>query len=83
MVMNSWKVRQKYSLCYSMHIPLFNFQPTVSFIARKDACWSYYKSQQLYIEALQEAKDDREFDPHRSEHVTGKDGKFEQKRNAS
>ena len=42
--------------------------------SRKDACWSYYKSQQLYIEALQEAKDDPEFDPRRSEHVTGKDG---------
>jgi hypothetical protein len=51
--------------------------------ARKEACWSYYKSQQLYIEALQEAKDDPEFDPRRSEHVTGKDGKFVQKKNAS
>ncbi len=51
--------------------------------SRKDACWSYYKSQQLCIEALQEAKDDPEFDSRRSEHVTGKDGKFMQKKNAS
>jgi hypothetical protein len=43
---------------------------------KKELCWSYYKSQMLYIEALQEAKDDTEFDPRRNEHKTGKDGKF-------
>ena len=46
--------------------------------SRKESCWSYYKSQQLYIEAVQEAKDDCNFDPRRSEHVTGKDGRFMQ-----
>lgn len=51
--------------------------------SRKDACWSYYKSQQLYIEALQEAKDDVDFDPRRSDHLTGKDGKFMKKKNAT
>jgi hypothetical protein len=30
----------------------------------------------LYIEALQEAKEDSEFDPHRGEHKIGKDGRF-------
>ncbi len=38
----------------------------------KEMCWSYYKSQMLYIEAMQDAKEDVEFDPRRSEHVTGK-----------
>jgi hypothetical protein len=51
--------------------------------ARKETCWSYYKSQQLYIEALQEAKNDPEYDPRRNEHMVGKDGKFVQKKNAS
>jgi hypothetical protein len=51
--------------------------------SRKYMCWSYYKSQQLYIEAMQEAKNDPEFDPRRSEHQTGKDGKFLKKKNAS
>jgi hypothetical protein len=37
----------------------------------------------LYIEALQEAKDDVDFDPRRSDHVTGKDGKFMKKKNAT
>jgi hypothetical protein len=32
MVMNSWKVRQIYNLWYSLHISLFNFQLTASFI---------------------------------------------------
>ena len=44
--------------------------------SRKETCWSYYKSQILYIEAMQEAKDDSTFDPRRSDHKTGKDGKF-------
>jgi hypothetical protein len=44
--------------------------------SRKESCWNYYKSQQLYIEALQDANNDSEFDPRRSEHVTGKDGRF-------
>ncbi len=48
-------------------------------MSRKESCWSYYKSQQLYIEALQDAKADSNFDPRRSEHVTGKDGRFIQK----
>jgi hypothetical protein len=44
--------------------------------SRKEHCWSYYKSQMLYIEALQEAKNDPKFDPRRQDHKTGKDGKF-------
>jgi hypothetical protein len=44
--------------------------------SRKETCWSYYKSQILYIEAMQETKDDSTFDPRRSDHKTGKDGKF-------
>ena len=47
----------------------------------KEMCWSYYKSQMLYIEAMQDAKEDAEFDPRRSEHVTGKDGRFVCKKN--
>jgi hypothetical protein len=43
---------------------------------RKELCWQYYKSQMLYIEAMQDAKGDSTFDPRRSEHRTGKDGKF-------
>ena len=49
----------------------------------KEMCWSYYKSQMLYIEAMQDAKEDVEFDPRRSEHVTGKDGRFMLKKNPS
>jgi hypothetical protein len=49
----------------------------------KDVCWQYYKGQLLYIEAMQEAKDDSEFDPRRNDHVTGKDGRFTKKKNAS
>jgi hypothetical protein len=30
----------------------------------------------LYIEAMQDAKQDCDFDPRRSDHKTGKDGKF-------
>jgi hypothetical protein len=45
--------------------------------SRKQLCWQYYKSQMLYIEAMQDAKDDTTtFDPRRSDHKTGKDGKF-------
>ncbi len=44
--------------------------------SRKDFCWQYYKSQMLYIEAMREAKEDEEFDPRRSDHVMGKDGRF-------
>jgi hypothetical protein len=44
--------------------------------SRKENCWGYYKSQMLYIEAMQDAKDDVTFDPRRSDHKTGKDGKF-------
>ena len=43
---------------------------------RKELCWQYYKSQLLYIEAVQDAKGDSTFDPRRSDHRTGKDGKF-------
>jgi hypothetical protein len=43
---------------------------------RKELCWQYYKSQMLYIEAIQDAKEDSTFDPRRSDHKTGKDGKF-------
>ena len=51
--------------------------------SRKEGCWNYFKSQQLYIEALQDAKDDSTFDPRRSGHVTGKDGRFKQAKNAT
>ncbi len=51
--------------------------------SRKEMCWSYYKSQQLYIEAMQEARNDANFDPRRNEHVTGKDGRFTKKKNAT
>ena len=44
--------------------------------SRKETTWAYYKSQMLYIEAMQEAKDDTTFDPRRQDHKTGKDGKF-------
>ena len=44
--------------------------------SRKELCWNYYKSQTLYIEALQEAKEDSHFDPRRNDHKVGKDGKF-------
>ena len=37
----------------------------------------------MYIEAMQEAKNDSEYDPRRNEHITGKDGRFKTKRNAS
>ncbi len=30
---------------------------------RKELCWQYYKSQMLYIEAMQDAKNDLSFDP--------------------
>jgi hypothetical protein len=48
--------------------------------SRKELCWSYYKSQTLYIEALQEAKEDSEYDPRRNDHKTGKDGRFIKKK---
>ena len=43
---------------------------------KKEQCWSYYKSQSLYIEALQDAKDDVDYDPRRNNHKIGKDGRF-------
>ena len=51
--------------------------------SRKEMCWTYYKSQQLYIEAMQEARNDQDYDPRRKEHVTGKDGRFTRKKYAS
>jgi hypothetical protein len=51
--------------------------------SRKETCWAYYKNQLLYIEAMQDAKQDAEFDPRRSEHKTGKDGKFVKAKNAT
>ena len=51
--------------------------------SKKESCWSYYKSQLLYIEALQDAKEDSEFDPRRSEHKIGKDGRFVQQKGAT
>jgi hypothetical protein len=52
--------------------------------SRKEFCWQYYKSQMLYIEAMQEAKNDSEYDPRiRNDHITGKDGRFTKKRNAT
>ena len=44
--------------------------------SRKEQCWQYYKSEMLYIEAMQEAKDDPKFDPRRQDHKTGKNGQF-------
>jgi hypothetical protein len=44
--------------------------------SRKEQCWQYYKSQMLYIEAMQEAKDDPKFDPRRQDHKTEKNGQF-------
>ncbi len=43
---------------------------------KNERCWSDYKSQQLYIEAMREAKEDPEFDPRRTHLVIGKDGRF-------
>jgi hypothetical protein len=51
--------------------------------SRKELCWSYYKSQQLYIEAMKEARNEGDYDPRRNEHVTGKDGKFMKKKNGT
>ena len=51
--------------------------------SRKEVCWGYYKSQILYIEAMQEAKDNVDFDPRRNEHKTGKDGRFTKKKNST
>jgi hypothetical protein len=48
--------------------------------SRKEFCWQYYKSQMLYIDAMREAKDDEDFDPRRSDHATGKDGRFIKKK---
>ncbi len=48
--------------------------------SRKELCWAYYKSQQLYIEAMQDARNDPDFDPRRSDHQTGKDGRFMKKK---
>jgi hypothetical protein len=42
--------------------------------SKKERCWADYKSQQLYIEAMREAKEDPEYDPRRTHLVTGKDG---------
>ncbi len=36
--------------------------------SRKEHCWSYYKSQMICIEAMQDAKEDATFDPRRSDH---------------
>jgi hypothetical protein len=51
--------------------------------SRKEYCWQYYKSQLLYIEAMQEAKNDSLFDPRTAHHITGKDGRFTKKKNAT
>jgi hypothetical protein len=45
--------------------------------SKKERCWADYKSQQLYIEAMREAKEDPEYDPRRTHLVTGKDGRFQ------
>ncbi len=45
--------------------------------SKKEKCWSDYKAQLLYIDAMREAKEDPEFDPRRSHLVIGKDGRFE------
>jgi hypothetical protein len=51
--------------------------------SRKEMCWQYFKIQELYIEAMQEAKNYPEFDPCCSGHTTGKDGRFVGKKNAT
>jgi hypothetical protein len=43
--------------------------------SRKENCWSYYKSQILYIEAMQEAKDDATFDPRPQERPQDRKGR--------
>ncbi len=43
---------------------------------KKEKCWGDYKSQQLYIDAMREAKEDPEFDPRRTHLKIGKDGQF-------
>ena len=49
--------------------------------SKKERCWSDYKAQTLYIEAMQEAKDDMTFDPRRDDHVKSKkDGRFKMAR---
>lgn len=49
--------------------------------SKKERCWSDYKSQTLYIEAMQEAKDDTTFDPRRNDHAKSKkDGRFKMTR---
>ena len=45
--------------------------------SKKERCWADYKSQQLYIEAMREAKEDPEYDPRRTHLVTGKDGRYQ------
>ena len=45
-------------------------------LSKKEKCWSDYKAQLLYIDAMREAKEDPEFYPRRSHLVTGKDGRF-------
>jgi hypothetical protein len=45
--------------------------------SKKERCWADYNAQQLYIEAMREAKEDPEFDPRRTHLVTGKDGRFQ------
>ena len=43
---------------------------------KKEKCWADYKAQQLYIDAMREAKEDPEFDPRRTHLVIGKDGQY-------
>jgi hypothetical protein len=43
---------------------------------KKEKCWADYKAQQLYIDAMREAKEDPEFDSRRTHLVIGKDGQY-------
>ena len=43
---------------------------------KKEKFWADYKAQQLYIDAMREAKEDPEFDPRRTHLVIGKDGQY-------
>jgi hypothetical protein len=45
--------------------------------SKKEKIWADYKAQLLYIDAMREAKEDPEFDPHRTRLIVEKDGCYE------
>jgi hypothetical protein len=49
--------------------------------SKKDRCWSDYKAQTLYIDAMKEAMDDEQFDPRRNSHLkSAKSGQYKTNR---